>query len=513
MTVRSSAESRAALSLHVKDVAQLNWGKADELVSRWCPELLGVWQQLTSLWRSPAYWETNAAAFVIQESADIDIDDLEKLEHAGFLEEIPLTLVRGTCNSFTVDEQKESGDRRRWILHPKIANDIFPVEGHGVPFPTMQELEQGVLEDHGVAIDYRWFFGQFSIDATVALYNCVVHGGRAFRPTTIPTGSSGAPLLAQILTIAVARAACGATRVTNNCFIDNTRFCGVESELTQVVDAAFSITADIGISINENREICTARKTYVFLGIYFDHADCSVALSEKTKRKLALCVEKIRSAAGDLEQGSGWSFESAQSVFGVTTWASSVVGCSKADHYHVYKYMRRRARVFSEQPLASMSIWPCIKSPWLRWLDKLTSAPPRKITSAADDGHEITMYTDASDSGWGAVVWSGNEESITADRWRWYQKRHHINLKELNAVRLAITNLMPKLRNTRIHLHIDNTSAQGQLKKMRSNIFQYNTVLRKLEHLLKANNITILSTSYIASASNPADFWSRIHTT
>jgi hypothetical protein len=99
------------LPLHAKNVPALDWEKADQLVADECPELLHVWNRLTNLWRDAKRWE--GAPAQTRESEDISLEDLEELCRKGILIEIPFDEVRGTANSFSVDETEKG--RRRWI--------------------------------------------------------------------------------------------------------------------------------------------------------------------------------------------------------------------------------------------------------------------------------------------------------------------------------------------------------------------------------------------------------------
>jgi hypothetical protein len=510
LTKRSSAESRENLKLHLKKVTQLDWSRADDLVTRWAPELLSTWVRLTTLWRDTSQWDVHQADFkaAIESSPEITERDLRQLVEEGFLVEIDCSEVKGTCNSFTVDETDKQ--RRRWILHPRLANVLFSTDDHGVPFPTMEELEQPVLAAFAMTIDYRWFFAQFGIPEGVSLYNCIVHNGRAFRPTTVPTGGAGPPLFAQILTLAVSRAACAAAPGTTvaNCFIDNTRFSGTcEASLQIVTDEAFRICEETGIQINEHRSDVTSSTSYVFLGIRFDHKEHTVALSEKTIAKLNRCIKNLQEAAA-----TDWVLDEAQSVFGVCAWASSVIGFAKHEMYYVYKYMRRRARVYGDlNPATRMSLWPSISALWPDWINRLLNATPRVIQSSAARP-TITIYTDASNSGWGCIAYVGNMELIVAGRWREDQYNDHINLKELQCVRFALglLNIGGSDSCTNIALFLDNTSALGQVRKGRSAVYRYNQELGRLEAILHSKGLRIISTEYICTSCNPADFWSRI---
>jgi hypothetical protein len=135
------------------------------------------------------------------------------------------------------------------------------------------------------------------------------------------------------------------------------------------------------------------------------------------------------------------------------------------------------------------------------------------------------MFTDASLSGWGAILFADQHTFIAAGPWdsvalALAARGAGINFLELRTVRLALRRFSLDffkvlgyqwLQNERIALWIDNTSALFSLVRSRSNSFSLNSELVKVNRLLRRLNLTLLP-QYIASQENPADYWSRIFT-
>ncbi len=115
------------------------------------------------------------------------------------------------------------------------------------------------------------------------------------------------------------------------------------------------------------------------------------------------------------------------------------------------------------------------------------------------------LFTDASQSGWGAVlVHPGQRVSIVGARW---EQATEINQGELKAVRLAMESFSAWFHDgAAIHLHIDNTSVIAALTKNHAKADNLN---KELATWRIPRNVTILSVRYVASTHNPADVPSR----
>lgn len=120
---------------------------------------------------------------------------------------------------------------------------------------------------------------------------------------------------------------------------------------------------------------------------------------------------------------------------------------------------------------------------------------------------EVTIFTDASSSGWGATDKTTNFHGF----WNPVQKSWHINYKELFAVKLALESLADKLNNCQILLRIDNTTAIAYVNKMGGTKYpKYNSLARSIWQWAEKRKIFLFA-SYIASKDNAeADALSRM---
>lgn len=168
------------------------------------------------------------------------------------------------------------------------------------------------------------------------------------------------------------------------------------------------------------------------------------------------------------------------------------------------------------------SIWDCLEEHLprsrlsrqaitdLQWWASLHASHPENGMPIWPPTTSRTLWVDASsETGWGAQLrWAGRTVYSNGYWKPGTEAESHITWKELRTVRLAMTALLPEMRNQHILVWEDNMPVMRILCSGTSRSPFLMHELRKLWHLMHANNITLLP-RYIASADNPADYWSR----
>ena len=106
----------------------------------------------------------------------------------------------------------------------------------------------------------------------------------------------------------------------------------------------------------------------------------------------------------------------------------------------------------------SMSLSKVAQTDIMWWCDKL----PIACKSLNNISPSLMLRTDASLSGWGAVLTHDNIE--TGGRWSIEEGKNHINVLELKAAYLGLKSLCSNLSNISIKLEMDNTTAVAYIK-------------------------------------------------
>ena len=74
----------------------------------------------------------------------------------------------------------------------------------------------------------------------------------------------------------------------------------------------------------------------------------------------------------------------------------------------------------------------------------------------------MEIYTDASDTGWGATF----DKRETHGHWSLAEMAYHIIVKEIMGVYFGLKSLMSSVHDMNIKLNIDNTTAVGVIRHM-----------------------------------------------
>ncbi len=134
-----------------------------------------------------------------------------------------------------------------------------------------------------------------------------------------------------------------------------------------------------------------------------------------------------------------------------------------------------------------------------------------------------TMYTDASKTGWGAILFYRGRAHVLAGSWSQAERLQSINILELTAIRNALTLLdvdrvcphADTENPLKIRLLIDNTSALTWFANTRSRVYRANEILKQIADQLGTgrHKYRVVEAHYVESSLNRADGISRIQWT
>lgn len=252
----------------------------------------------------------------------------------------------------------------------------------------------------------------------------------------------------------------------------------------------------LGFKINKKKSLLEPRNKCKFLGFIIDANRLLIELTEEKRDRLEKSVDKFI----QMEQCSIQDF--AQMI------GKLIAACPAIEYGWVYtkkletEKLKALVKVkgnYKEKMLVPKSILSD-----LYWWKRNLKDSFAQIKSGL---FEMKIYTDASNSGWGAVAGDDKIHGFWSDR----QKKWHINYKELYTVKLALIQLAHELQDCQILLRIDNTTAIAYINKMGGVKYSYyNNLAREIWQWAEKRNIFLFAT-YIASKENyVADSLSRI---
>jgi ribonuclease HI len=132
----------------------------------------------------------------------------------------------------------------------------------------------------------------------------------------------------------------------------------------------------------------------------------------------------------------------------------------------------------------------------IRWIEILENWGGQALVRRPTD---TILETDASDSGWGAFLRKTRREAKGVWSQSWTQR--HINVKELQAVKLAVKTFKEELRGKQILLKIDNQVAMAYVNRMTGRIPELARIAREIIEELEQMGASIQAI-YIPSEEN-----------
>jgi len=523
----------AHLPLHVQNppVPMLSWSVADSIIRAAAPD--GdekVWFATTSAYReeesASKIFEKRDTTQDVNDDALLFGDDLEKLIESGFAIDTGLSCEQfeseyagqhAYVKLFSVVETKPDGERRRVIAWPRSLNaaeqvvmkDLRDEQNARVKFDSASEVrDRGVKFTYSASLDFKKFFQQFAL--LVKRFFAFKFRGRVYFIATIPTGAVFPPTFANALSRAMLALSIRLANVTSlveyDCCIDNLRLCSnnihaLWAAWNELLKLCKSLGATIGDMQPPPSEM---QQPYVYLGMHFSTCEHVPTAELSTKSKI-----KLTSAIALINSHKRVPVVDVIALFGQTVWACIVTGYRLGNLYHVIKFIRRAQR---HQMTDIVEIWPSIIE---TWTTTLTILIDRKFQAAPEPEAHATMYTDASDSGWGVVILDFGSRPIRvfAGQWSPEERRMHINVKELSALRIGIRTLSTLKAKQEdvvgIRIFVDNTTARAWAIRKRAPNFLANTIAGDIGAEAELSNIRITSIEYVKSERNIADKPSR----
>ncbi|EPY37483.1 TcC31.12 [Angomonas deanei] len=428
--------------------------------------------------------------------------DAQKLCEAGILVPASELPTKGWIQPFSVIEEKATGLRRRFIAWPKDKN-LSDGYGADVPLEHISKYMDPVLAPCASLLDLKASFYQVPVPETARhLFRCMMEDGTVYEFARIPMGYRASPEIMQLLTSVIA----GVPSVVQEQFrappsvkvevwIDNIRITGSREDVQTWTESVISNAGEGGVTLGEVERLVTQ---YTFIGVHFNHDNHTVKLGEKTQRRLREAVSFQDMTVRELE------------AFGSrAVYAASVLGITLFRFYFFFKFVRRVLSMLNHGyiTLQDRLEWSKGKLFWATQLrDTLVANTPRVIVAYSPEPR-VTLVSDASFQGWGAILFVENGPVYIAGS-RWESTPNEINSMEARALLLGILSFLHHLPK-HIRILIDNTSVLGAIRKGVSTSGALSYELQEVADVLNKRSIQA-EYRYIKSENNPADAPSRL---
>ena len=457
-------------------------------------------ERLDDLWTEMSSIAGPAPDEKEQRASHLTAVDIRKLVENGIVARAAQNAIV-TAIAYTVVEAHKH--RRRFILWPRLLNDR-EYEAQ-ITLRTVSEVKDQIRHCRGEVFakvfDVKCAFFKHEAPANMRRWMIFELNGEKYEMQRLPMGARVSPEIQQrlgefLVNEAKRRVGESGNRVETVVHIDNFRFVGPQAQVELVSDAFQRICNEYDVTLNQDEDQST------FLGMAWDYAQRTVKLGDRSHAKMGASIVSRMKAAEIV------------SIFGRLFFAAEVLELPLQHCYYAIKFYRKLMYRIDRgllKPSDEVDIWQAALQEmhsWQAWACDNTAVKLAQQLEI-DENEQVEVFTDASDTGFGIVVFArgkyyeraGKWESVRV--WKCAKWLPHINQRELAAVKFAEQFLeqlgyAPSCAN----LHVDNTTALAALHRGRSRSYWLN-------YILTMSSNTWRSRSYVSSADNWADEPSR----
>ncbi|XP_056639418.1 uncharacterized protein LOC130446918 [Diorhabda sublineata] len=271
-------------------------------------------------------------------------------------------------------------------------------------------------------------------------------------------------------------------------YLDDTLLIGKsKTECRDNINQTCSLLQRLGFVVNKEKSCLSPKREIKFLGFIFNTQKMTMRPTTDKISKITAMVKAILK-------------KRKIKIRDFSKFVCHLVSICPATQYgwlHTKQFEREKylaLKVSGGDYDKIMKISPKLKSEFLWWLNNIKDCE----NSIAIPKYTHTLFTDASNSGWGAFYNGQNANGF----WDSYEKQRHINYLELKAKFFGLKTFFKDLRNSQILLRIDNTTAVSYINRMGGVKYKYlNDLTKDIWQWCEERNIKIFA-SYINSESN-----------
>ena len=389
---------------------------------------------------------------------------------------------------------KPNTSKKRFILNLKQFNQFVPTEHFQMEDgrAVLSLISQG---DFLGKIDLHSAYYSVSIHPASTKYLRFSFQGCLYQFNVLPFGLTSAPFVfTKLLKPVLHYLRCRGFRSV--AYLDDFLcFGSTYQECLENITVTMTLFESLGFLVNKEKSVLLPSTKIVFLGLEYDSVRMTVGLPAD-KRSSVLHQVQLFSTL------SSCVIRDFASLLGTLNFC-----CQAIPYGRVYlkrlERLRFLALLHANQDFdARMRLPLSLHHEFLWW----SNALPQAVTPIRRTNFQLEIFSDASNSGWGACA---NSVSVGGP-WEPEQFSLHINCKELLAAFYGLRTFAAGLSSSSVLLRIDNTTAVAYVNKMggiQSPVL--NGISRDIWQFCEARSLFIFA-SYIPSAQNvDADLASR----
>ena len=394
----------------------------------------------------------------------------------------------------TIFLRLKKNNEYRMILNLKSLNEF--VEYHHFKMDTF-ELALNLVKPNSfmASVDLRHAYYSVPIDEQYQKFLRFIWRDTIYQYTCLPNGLASAPRLFTKL-MKVVYASLRRLGHANIGYIDDSLLLGDSFEECQSnINDTVKLVSDLGFIVHKDKSILVPTKKLQFLGFVIDSENMTVSLTPEKKDKLyEECMKMLSKHTVKIREVAR--------LLGLLISSFSGVEFGKLFYRDTEMEKTQALKLAKGNFDANMELTDKMIVE-IKWWSKNIYTQFRVLNRC---NPEIVIQTDASLSGWGAVL---NKEK-TGGRWTPKEMKHHINYLELLAILYALKSFELHLKNfTHIKILSDNTTAVSYINNMGGvKSLACNSLAKSIWFWAKLRKIW-LTASHIPGKQNAADFESR----
>ena len=327
------------------------------------------------------------------------------------------------------------------------------------------------------------------------------HEGRWYQYTTMPMGSSSSPYVFCRMLRPVLEHIREKLKIRIVWYVDDFLIMAESKEEAERDMATMAaLLEELGWTINKEKSITQASQTMEFLGFNIEtESDPVVKIPYQKKRKAKKEAWKLLKAAArgpvkvqQVARVAGLCQALTAAISVTPIFIRNLMRCIPKDL--AKEDWKSRDTSLSQKAVEDLTSWLEILYTWKgEWL--------------IPQPFDVTINTDSSDYGWGAIINKTNDR--LRGTWDHHWREKHINVKELQTVMELVRRRKEILRGKTILLRTDNKVAMAYLNRMTGRIPELAEIARNITMTLKEVDARIQAV-YIGTKENKiADELSR----
>ncbi|KAL0183578.1 hypothetical protein M9458_019274, partial [Cirrhinus mrigala] len=376
-------------------------------------------------------------------------------EQGLVMEQEVATLLRKEAIEVVPPHDRESGFYSRYFIVPKKDGGLRPILDLRVLNRSVMKLKFKMLtlkqvvsqirsEDWFVTIDLKDAYFHVSILPQHRKFLRFAFRGEAYQYRVLPFGLALSPrTFTKCVDAALAPLRLRGIRILN--YIDDWLILAQSEQVAaQHRDVVLAHMKELGLRLNAKKSVLSPLQRTTYLGVVWDSTTMQARLSPAR-------IESILTAVTRVKEGQSLTVKQFQRLLGLMAAASNVVPFGLLYMRPLQWWLRTKGFSPRGNPfrmikvtrrcLRALDMW---KKPWFLSQGPVLGAPCRRVTLA----------TDASLTGWGAVM-SGHP---ARGLWSGRHLTWHINCLEMLAVFRALKHFLPDLIGHHVLVRTDNTA-------------------------------------------------------